>query len=823
MTPLVAWILNLVTWTALLWAIVWGILWFYRTKVNKKRTLDLCFLMITMPKKESDQDEKNETAKDFKEKISIMEQLLTSAKSIASSSLSSKLLGQDLISLEYVADKNEIYFYVVLPKQYKALIEKQINWFYPDAIIEETLEKNIFEGKKYSVWTELYLAKDYFYPIKTYQKLESDPINNITNSISKLEEDESAVIQILLKPIDDDWQTKTSGISSEIMKGTKVKKFFNPFKFLWKILSIAFTLFSGWEDKDDGKKDDEMTTSALTQERAKTVDEKADKTGFEVIIRIITAWNNLSTIESELKNIAWWFAQFAYPDFNKFSASEFHNNDNLIKNYIYRYFKKPLVLFFKKSILNVEEIASLFHFPHTKYNKTPEIKWQNFKIVRAPTNIPKEWILLWTNVYRWVKRDVRLKTEDRFRHFYVIGQTGTWKSTVMLSMAKQDLANWTGIWILDPHGDLAKDLLPFIPRERADDLIYFDPTDTARPMWLNLLEIHDPSEMDLVAQDALNIMIKLFGNEIFGPRLQDYFRNGVLALMEYPGWAAITDLVRLFTDPTWQKERTRHVKNPIVKSWWENTYASMWDREKQEIIPYFSAKFGQFITNSTMRNIIGQTKSSFDIGQIMQDEKILLVNLSKWSLWDLNSQLLWMVLVSKLQMAAMRRDKIAKKDRKDFFLYIDEFQNYVTDAIESILSEARKYRLGLIVWHQYLWQLEKSDSLTKSSTNLKTAIFGNVWTKMMYKIWPEDAEFLAKEMAPNFSDRDLINMDKFKAAINLFVDNQPTGGFSIIPENPYLETWDEKIAKAMKELSRLKYGRDVAFVGKEIEYRIGVQ
>ncbi len=819
MTSFEAGILNFLTWTWLLWLIVRGILWFYREKINKKRTLDLCFLMVTMPKKESDQDEKNETTKDFKEKISIMEQLLTSFKSISSSSFSSKILGQDIISLEYISDKNEIYFYVVIPKQYKELIEKQITWYYPDAVIEETLEKNIFTWKKYTLATELYLAKPYYYPIKTYQKLESDPINNITNSISKLKEDESAAIQILLRPIDDDWQIKTSNISSEIMKWTKIKKFFNPFKFFLKIFSL---LLKDWE-KDESSKEPETQTSALTQERAKTVDEKADKTWYEVIIRIITTWNSLNRISRELKNISWSFTQFSYPDFNKFVSSTYYNNKLMVKNYIYRYFKKPILLFFKKTILNVEEIASLYHFPYTKYNKTPEIKWQNFKVVRAPSFIPKEWLLLWYNIFRWVKREVRLKTEDRFRHFYVIGQTWTWKSSIMQVMARQDLVNWTGIWVLDPHGDLAKDLLPFIPRERADDLIFFDPTDTSRPMWLNLLEYHDPSEIDLVAQDALNIMIKLFGNEIFGPRLQDYFRNGVLALMEYPWWAAITDLVRLFTDQTWQKERTRHVKNPIVKAWWEQTYASMWDREKQEIIPYFAAKFGQFITNSTMRNIIGQTKSSFDIWQIMQEQKILLVNLSKWSLWDINSQLLWMVLVSKLQMAAMRRDKIPKKDRKDFFLYIDEFQNYVTDSIESILSEARKYRLWLVIWHQYLWQLEKSDALTKSSTNLKTAIFGNVWTKMMYKIWPEDAEFLAKEMAPHFSDRDLVNIDKFKAVINLFVDNQPTWGFSIIPVNPYLETWDEKIAKAMKELSRLKYGRDVAFVGKEIEYRIGVQ
>ena len=393
----------------------------------------------------------------------------------------------------------------------------------------------------------------------------------------------------------------------------------------------------------------------------------------------------------------------------------------------------------------------------------------------------------------------------------------------MQVMARQDFLNWEWVCIIDPHGDLARDLLPFIPRERADDVIVFDPSDTDRPLWLNLLEAHNDDEKELVAMDALNIMIKLFGNEIFGPRLQDYFRNAVLTLMDYPGWWAITDVVRLFTDMDFQKDRIRHVKNPIVKAWWEKTYASMWDREKAEIIPYFAAKFGQFTTNKMMRNIIWQVKSSFDILDIMQSKKILVVNLSKWRLGDLNSKLLGMILVSKIQMAAMRRDKIPKEERSDFYLYIDEFQNYVTDSIESILSEARKYRLSLNIAHQYLWQLEQSDALTKSSLNLKNAIFGNVWSVMSYKIGPEDWEFMAKYYAPTFSDQDLVNMDKFKATMKLAVDNQPTTPFSIIPVNPYLETWDDKLAKAFTELSRLKYWRDKDFVSKEIEYRVGTK
>ena len=807
--------INLIVSLAIVLAIIITVAIIIIRKKNAfNRSLKLSFLKITMPKKDSELDEKKETTKDFKEMIWLMEQLLASLKSVYSWKIMKKILWQDLISLEYIAHENEILFYVVVPKNYKILVEKQINWFYTDAIIEETTQVNIFKDRKYIQSTYLNTVKEFYFPIKTYQKLESDPINNITNAFSKLDEWSSASVQILLKPIDDDWQWESAKESSKIMNWKKSYFTLNPIKIFLGLISI---FLNNNDSKDNENKNN---SSALTQERAKTVDEKWDKTGYETIIRIIATWNNKNVVDAELKNIISSFSQFSYPDFNKFSYTIRHSEKALIRNYIFRYFKKPFWL--KKMILNTEEIASLYHFPHIKYNKSADIKWQNFKIVKAPNNIPKEWILLGYNMYRGQKKEIRIKNEDRFRHFYVIWQTGTWKSSILQVMARQDFKNWEWVCIIDPHGDLVRDLLPFIPKERADDVIYFDPSDLDRPMWLNLLEADTPEEKELVAMDALNIMIKLFWNEIFGPRIQDYFRNAVLALMDYPQWWAITDVVRMFTDEEFQKDRVRHVKNPIVKAWWENTYASMWDREKQEMIPYFAAKFGQFITNKMMRNIIGQTKSSFDILDIMQNKKILLVNLSKGRLWDLNSQLLGMMLVSKIQMAAMRRDKIPKEQRSDFFLYIDEFQNYVTDSIESILSEARKYRLSLNIAHQYLGQLEKSDALTKSSLNLKQAIFGNVWSIMSYKIGPEDWEFMSKYYAPTFSDQDLVNMDKFKAVAKIAVDNQPTTPFSIIPVNPYLETWEQKLSKAYIELSRLKYGRDKDFVSKEIEYRIWV-
>jgi hypothetical protein len=462
-------------------------------------------------------------------------------------------------------------------------------------------------------------------------------------------------------------------------------------------------------------------------------------------------------------------------------------------------------------------LASLYHVPNAKYNRSPHIAWQRFKLAPAPANLPTEGILIGHNYYRGEKKEVKIKNEDRFRHFYVIGQTGTGKSSILQVMIRQDLKNGNGLCIVDPHGQLIEDIMPFIPRERADDVIYFNPADLERPIGINLLEAETDEERELVALDAMNIMIKLFNEEVFGPRIQDYFRNGCLTLMEDPEGGALTDIVRLFTDDSYQKLKVEKVKNPIVKSFWEHQMAKTGAREKQEMIPYFASKFGQFVTNTMMRNIIGQTKSSFDFAKAMNEKKILLMNLSKGTTGEINSKLLGLIIVQKLQMAALRRQGQTKEERQDFFLYIDEFQNYITESIETILSEARKYRLGLIMAHQYIKQLEGEDGKSK----VKDAVFGNVGTMMAYKIGAQDAEYMAKEMAPVFSDQDLINLDKFKAVMKLSIDTQPSKPFSVTPINPYIETGDKDVATAIKQLSRLTYGREKSFVDREILRRIG--
>ncbi len=773
----------------------------------------MSFLRVVIARKDSDQDEKKETVKDFREQISIMEQLLASLKSLYASTLMGWLLGQEYLSLEYVAHRQEIYFYIVIPKKAKLLVEKQILGFYPDAFIEETPEVNIFEGRSVVRGEIMKLKRPLEYPIRTYQKLESDSMNAILSALGKLSDEESGVVQILMRPVDDDWQEK---VKKAIRKHEKKNKWhhmsWNPLEWLGSLIEL---LTNG--SSDDGKSSESNEGDEEPLDEEGLMKEKVKKTGYAVVIRIITTGNEESNVSAELQNIISAFSQFTSPAYNKFKPVKRKSLSLLVRHYIFRQF----AWWSPSPVMNSEELATLFHFPHSKYNKQPEIRWQRFKLIKAPTNIAKEGLFIGTNEFRGEKKPIYLKNEDRFRHFYVIGQTGTGKSSILSVMARQDLKQNRGIAVLDPHGDFAQGLLDFIPKERADDLVYFDPSDLSRPMGLNLLEANSEDEKQMVVADATNIMIKLFWSEIFGPRIQDYFRNGCLTLMDYPQGGAITDLIRLFTDDNFQRERRTTLKNAVVKAWWDYTYAKMGEREKGEIIPYFAAKFGQFITNTLMRNIVGQTKSAFDITSIMNKEQILLVSLSKGTLGDLNSTLLGLILVSKIQMGALKRQQIAVNERKDFFLYIDEFQNYVTDSIESILSEARKYRLGLIVAHQYLGQLQKSDALTKSQLNLKDAIFGNVGTIMSYKIGPEDAEIMEKQFAPAYSNQDFINMDKFKAAIKLSVDGQPTPGFSLSVPLPWLEKWDPTTGKALRELSRLKYGREREFVEKEIIYRIG--
>lgn len=816
-------------------ATYWLLVWFIRKRADRARMLDMVFLQVLIPKKDSqkDKEDQKDKEKDYKEVAGVMTHFFTALNALASGDFINRFTGEDFFSMEYAVIDSEIYFYLVFPRGYLSLMEKQITSYYPDAVLEQTKDYNIFKPNSVQASNYMYLSKSHIFPVKTTQRLESDPLNNITNACSKLSDEEGAAIQIMLRPVtDSSWQDKIKTEAENIHKEKTNKGGFSILGWLGTMLNI---LMHGPTDENMSQAVDDKgmaQTTPMTQEKVKAMEEKAAKAGFDTIIRLVTSAPTKAQAEGQLGNIRAAFEQYSDSNMNSFGKTVYHSHKYLLRNFILRSFNRPFWIHLYRylfkirewtHILSAEELSSIFHFPNIRFNASPNIKWQDFKVAAPPHNLPKEGLLLAHSVFRGEKKEVRIKRDDRRRHFYAIGKSGTGKSTILEYMIRQDLQNGEGVCVVDPHGDLVEAVLPYVPRERADDVILFDPGDLERPVGLNMLEAHSADQKEFVAQEALAIFIKMFGEEIMGPRLQHYFRNGVLTLMEdEEEGATLIDIPRLFTDDAYQKHKSAKVKNPVVKAFWEKEMAASGQREKQEMIPYFNSKFGPFVTNMQIRNIIGQTKSGFDFRDVMDNQKILLVNLSKGKLGDINSQLLGMIIVAKIQMAAMGRVDTAEKDRKDFYLYVDEFQNFVTDSFASILSEARKYRLNLIVAHQYISQITKmkvGGKGTSEDTTIRDAVFGNVGSMMCFKIGSQDAETMAKEFAPVFSEQDMINIANYKAYIKLNIDNATSRAFSM--NTIYDPTGaDMEALAAFKQLSRLKYGREKSFVDREISRRV---
>jgi hypothetical protein len=795
----------------------------------------LVHMRITVPREESQKDKEKSEVKDFKEKIAVMEQFFRNIHEIGELNLQNiirtKIFHDDFISFELVAKNKVVDFYVVVPKRYQEMIDKQITSYYPsaDIQIEEPIDIQP-EGNKLKCYYA-YQKQPFFYPIKTYKNLDNDPLNSLTNIFSKFEESDAAVLQVIIKPeTSKKWQKKTEKAGSTMFSGKKPGGFKIPgLSFIGSILSgIIF---------GPGKMDQESKEGGSgpyggggyvrmlqsREEIAKKIGEKAGRVGFSSMVRVIGSGKSRARATEITNNMALGLNLFKDAQMNWFQTRRILpidsiNNPIMKFNFKHRLLEtKLLFLGEKKNIFDSAELASIFHFPSSRFNYTPIINWLKYKVLPAPVDLPTEVIMLGNNVYRGVVKQVRMLKKDRTRHHYCIGKSGAGKSAFLSYIARQDIWNGDGLCVIDPHGDLVEEIVSFVPKERAKDVIMFNPADTERPMGLNMLEATSPEEMDMASSQATEIFIKIFGDEIFGPRIQHYFRNGCLTLMEdNEEGATLIDVPRLFVDDEFMKYKVSKVKNPVVRSFWEHEYANTGERERQEMIPYFSSKFGPFITNTIMRNTIGQTKSAFNFRKCMDEGKILLINLSKGKMGDLNTQLLGLVTVARLQMAAMSRVDISEKDRKDFYLYVDEFQSFATDSFCSILSEARKYHLSLIMAHQYIKQLER-----KGDTSIRDAVFGNVGTMMSFKIGADDAEYMAKEYAPVLTEQDVLGIANYKAYIRLNINNSTSRPFS-------METiWDmskqnKKIGEIVKQYSRMKYGRKKEFVDQEIAARIGI-
>ncbi|PIZ76062.1 hypothetical protein COY05_02685 [Candidatus Peregrinibacteria bacterium CG_4_10_14_0_2_um_filter_38_24] len=825
--------LGIILWAMGLYLGVKLFLWLLRFTYRYLDSKNLVYMKITLPREDSPKDKEKATEKDFKEKVAIMSQFfrnLYETKGLNFGNIvRTKMFRNNVFSFELVAKQKVVNFYVTTPRYYQDILEKQITAYYPDAEVEitqryeEILPNNNMKG--YYAYQE----QKYWFPIKTFKVLENDPLNDMTNIFSKLTEDETAVIQLVVRPSDDNWSKKAEDFGEKYFKG-KANEGWN-IPIFGPILNVFRGIFMGYEkmDKEETKDTGGGYVRMLQskEETAKRIGEKSGQSGYDAVIRLLSTAKTESRAEEISNNIVVSLSMFKDPSSNWFNTQrlffiDFINDKLFLFNFRHRLLYTKFLFFGEDlNLLAEDELSSIFHFPNSRYNYTPAIRWLDYKVLPAPVDMPTEGILIGHNVYRGSKKEIRFQKLDRSRHHYIIGKSGSGKSALLSYMARQDIKNGEGICVIDPHGDLIDDLMDYVPKERAKDVIIFDPGDTERPMGLNILEAKTSADMDLASSQATEIFIKLFGDEIFGPRIQHYFRNACLTLMEdQEEGATLIDIPRIFTDDAFLKYKVAKVKNPVVKAFWEHEYAATGDRERQEMIPYFSAKFGPFITNSIMRNTIGQKNSSFNFREIMDSGKILFVKLSKGKIGDLNTQLLGLVIVARIQMAAMSRTDIPEEKRKDFFLYVDEFQNFATDSFCSILSEARKYHLDLIMAHQYINQLVTSKFGT-TSTQIRDAVFGNVGTLCSFKVGAEDGEYLAKEYAPSLTEQDVIGISNYKMYCKLNINNTTSRPFSV---STIWDTTDKnpKLGKVIWEFARLKHGRKRQFVEEEIETRIGI-
>ncbi len=712
------------------------------------------------------------------------------------------------VSFEIVSHNGLISFYIVMNDAITNYMLQQIRSSYPDAELEEVEDYNIFTPTSKVVGTYLRQKRDGYFPIKTYRQFESDPFESLTNILSKIEKDESVAIQFLVRSAPSSWHQLSNKVLTKMRKGESILEGDKS-----GIAGLIAGELSTMVKDSIGKSGDtpisqDNKTARLTpreEEMAKMIEEKNSKAGLSVNIRILIAGNNETSMNIHLDNIVSSFNQYNIYEYGNEIARSSANPNKVVKGFIFRKFDKR-----RSMIFNTEELISLYHFP-LPTTSTPNIHWLTSRKAPAPINLPEEGITLGLNEYRGETKVVRMGEEDRMRHMYIIGTTGVGKSNLMYHVALQDVRLGRGVGIVDPHGDFVEYILENMPEERYEDVIVFEPSNMDYPVALNMLEATTSHEKDFITQEMIQMFYKLVTDPaMLGPMFEHYMRNAMLLLMadsENPG--TITEIPRIFTDEDYRKSLMPKLTDPVVRAFWEKEWAQTSGQSKSDMLGYLISKVGRFVENEMMRNIIGQPRSSINFKQVMREQKILLVNLSKGKIGDINSMLMGLVVVSKLQIAAFAQADIPSSERKDFYLFIDEFQNYTTDSISTILSEARKYRLSLTMAHQYLGQLVK-----KGDTSIKDAVLGNVGTMISFRIGVEDAPTIAQQMAPVFSEYDLVNMEKYTAAIKMLVHNTVQRAFSMRTYPP--EKGNPDKAKLLRELSSSKFGRPRAVVEREI-------
>lgn len=745
----------------------------------------------------------------------------------------------DCVSFEIASVDRMIKFYAAFPEKLRNLVEGQIYAQYPDVEIEDCPDYS--ENAKYAknaIGVELKLTDPDIFPIKRYSQFEDklarmavDPIAGITSSLVKFDDTEDqAWVQLVVTPLRDRWRLIFIKCVKIIHKGVfanvdafkkayarafitrKIwpKIVFFPVYFMFWLRGFFITAHINFSTDIVNSNDDVEEVSSKSHERESNFDAAIDKVGrplFDTTIRLVYVPKHVNRHKSEVKlqEIVSAFKQFNFPNLNGFDERKFERGQFVIQKYHKRLINNGLAL-------NNEELATIFHMPNITV-KTPTIVWVRSKKLEPPSELPGENLegdekitVLGRTNYRGANHVFGIKPTDRRRHVYIIGKTGMGKSTLLENMIYSDVMAGKGVGVIDPHGDLADAVLNFIPTNRLNDVVLIDPADREYAVAFNMLENVDPALNSIVCSGLVGIFKKIYA-ESWGPRLEHILRNTILSLLEYPG-TTMLGITRILQDEEFRRRIVRKIEDPVVKSFWLTEFDKMQDKFRTEAIAPIQNKVGQFLSSPTIRNIVGQPKSTIDLRFAMDKGKIVIVNLSKGKIGEDNSALLGAMFITKFQLDAMSRANIPEKDRKDFYLYVDEFQNFATDSFATILSEARKYKLNLTMANQYIAQMPEE---------VRDAVFGNVGTVLSFQVGFDDAEYVSQQYGEEIMPPDLVSLSKYTAYMRLLVDGMPTKTFSLntLPP-PRLEVDQERVQKLIK-VSRERYSEKVSIVTDKIK------
>lgn len=781
-----------------------------RTKGRVQRALNMSLLLVKVPRGDAFQstDAGRTERKSIKDLINIAEQMISAFSSIHTKGWNKFLYGEPYLALEIAVHHigEESHFYISMPRNGEDVIEKQIYAYYPTAEITKIKDYNIFNPDGFAAGGYLGYTANPILPIKTYQSLQADPLGGILTSMSKLQaEGEGAALQMLIRPSHAARQkTLAAKVAREMQAGYQFRE------------AIGRAKHPPKPKKADPNKPPEperpKVITPADEEIIKALTGKAGKQNFDVNIRLITSAPTRQRADQILEEFEGSFVQLVSPDMNSLKPVKLSGRslDKILYNYSFRLFDNR-----RKLVMSTEEIASIYHFPLAD-TAAPGVAFLKSKLAEPPPDLPKGGIILGKNIFRGVETSVHMLDSDRRRHLYIIGQTGTGKTSLMKEMIRQDIEHNKGVCLVDPHGEFAEYALSIIPASRVEEVIYFNPGDIERPLGLNMLEIDPsrPEQKTFIANEMLAIVKALYRDlpEAFGPMFEQYFKNTILLLLddyanEIP---TLAEIPKVLADENYRREKLSRETNPLVKSFWElEAEKAGGEAALANMVPYITSKLNPFLANDYVRPIIGQTKSAFNFRDVIDSQKILIVNLSKGRIGDINAGLLGMIVTGKLLMAALSRIDIADEDqRRDFYLYIDEFQNFTTESIAVILSEARKYRLDLIIAHQFIKQLPEG---------IKNAVFGNVGSMAVFRVGAEDAEVIKNQFEPVFTYQDLMNIDNFNCYVKLLINNQTTRPFNI--QTIREKNGNPEIAAAAKEISGLKYGRPRSEVETQLRQR----